>query len=150
VKSLFRGTALAGTLLATLLMTGAAVAHHSTAMFDMQHTVKVTGTITQFDWTNPHTFIFMDVPNDKGGVDHWGIEGMSPNYLSRNGWSRHTLKAGDKVDMQVHLLKDGRKGGFCSTVTLPDGKVMANLPQRPGGAAAAGADKGAGGGKPTY
>ncbi len=106
---------------------GSASAHHSTAMFDMQHTVKVTGTVTQFDWTNPHTFIWMDVLNN-GATEHWSVEGMSPNYLSRNGWTRHTLKAGDKVDMEVHLLKDGRKGGFCATVTLPDGKTLRNLP----------------------
>ena len=112
----------------TLLLTvGIAAAHHSTAMFDMQHTVKVTGTVTQFDWTNPHTFIWMDVMNN-GATEHWSVEGMSPNYLSRNGWSRHTLKAGDKIDMEVHLLKDGRKGGFCSTVTLADGKTLRNLP----------------------
>jgi Family of unknown function (DUF6152) len=115
-----------------LLGAGAAVAHHSTAMFDMQHTVAITGTVTQFDWTNPHTFIFMEVMNTTTGTsESWSVEGMSPNYLSRNGWSRHTLKPGDKIGMEVHLLKDGRKGGFCSTVTLPDGKKLANLPPRP-------------------
>ena len=124
MKSLFRGTALAGTLLATLVMTGAAVAHHSTAMFDMQHTVKVTGTITQFDWTNPHTFIFMDVPNDKGGVDHWGIEGMSPNYLARRGWTKSTLKPGDKISVVIRPMRDGSTGGMFVRATLGDGKVM--------------------------
>ena len=114
-------------VVALLLTVGIASAHHSTAMFDMQHTVKVTGTVTQFDWTNPHTFIWMDVMNN-GATEHWSVEGMSPNYLSRNGWTRHTLKAGDKIDMEVHLLKDGRKGGFCATVTLPDGKTLRNLP----------------------
>jgi Family of unknown function (DUF6152) len=113
--------------LALLLAAGIASAHHSTAMFDMQHTVKVAGTVTQFDWTNPHTFIWMDVLSN-GATEHWSVEGMSPNYLSRNGWSRHTIKAGDKVEMEIHLLKDGRKGGFCATVTLPDGKTLRNLP----------------------
>jgi hypothetical protein len=113
--------------LALLLVAGIASAHHSTAMFDMQHTVKVSGTVTQFDWTNPHTFIWMDVLNN-GATEHWSVEGMSPNYLSRNGWSRHTIKAGDKIEMELHLLKDGRKGGFCATVTLPDGKTLRNLP----------------------
>jgi hypothetical protein len=117
--------------LSLLLAAGAAVAHHSTAMFDMQHTVTITGTVTQFDWTNPHTFIFMEVLNN-GSSENWSVEGMSPNYLSRNGWTRHTLKPGDKIGMEVHLLKDGRKGGFCATVTLPDGKKLANLPPRPG------------------
>jgi len=118
--------------LALVLTTGVASAHHSTAMFDMQHTVTVSGTVTQFDWTNPHTFIWLDVLNPTSGVtEHWSVEGMSPNYLSRNGWSRHTLKAGDKIGMEVHLLKDGRKGGFCATVTLPDGKTLRNLPGPP-------------------
>ncbi len=116
---------------ASVVIVTAAVAHHSTAMFDMQHLTIVTGTVTQFDWTNPHTFIFLDVSNPAGVSEHWGIEGMSPNYLSRNGWTRHTLKPGDKVGMEIHLLKDGRKGGFCATVTFPDGKVMYNLPHRP-------------------
>jgi Family of unknown function (DUF6152) len=118
--------------LSLLLGAAAAVAHHSTAMFDMQHTVTIQGTVTQFDWTNPHTFIFMEVLNTATGTsESWSVEGMSPNYLSRNGWTRHTLNAGDKIGMEVHLLKDGRKGGFCATVTLPDGKKLANLPPRP-------------------
>ena len=116
--------------LGMVLVAGTAVAHHSTAMFDMQHTVTINGTVTQFDWTNPHTFIYLEVMNN-GATESWSVEGMSPNYLSRNGWSRHTLKPGDKISMDLHLLKDGRKGGFCATVTLPDGKKLANLPARP-------------------
>ena len=118
--------------LSLVLTAGVAVAHHSTAMFDMQHTVAVTGTVTQFDWTNPHTFIFMEVLNPSTGTsESWSIEGMSPNYLSRSGWTRHTIKPGDKVGMEVHLLKDGRKGGFCAIITLPDGKRLRNLPGPP-------------------
>jgi hypothetical protein len=64
---------------------------------------------------------------------------MSPNYLSRNGWSRRTLNAGDKVTLKVHPLKDGRKGGFMVSVTLPDGKVFNNLPARTNGNAASAA-----------
>jgi hypothetical protein len=97
-------------------------------MFDMQRTVTLTGTVSQFDWTNPHTFIYLEVMTPGGTSESWSIEGMSPNYLSRNGWTRHTLKPGDKVGMDIKPLKDGRKGGFCATVTLPDGKVLRNLP----------------------
>ncbi len=119
----------AATVAALLLVSGTASAHHSTAMFDMTHTVKLNGTVTQFDWTNPHTFIWMEVTDPSSGTtESWSIEGMSPNYLSRNGWSRHTLKPGDKIAMEVHLLKDGRKGGFCAQVTLPDGRTLRNLP----------------------
>jgi hypothetical protein len=122
---------LAAATVSLMMAAGIASAHHSTAMFDMQHTVKITGTVTQFDWTNPHTFIWMEVMNSSGTSESWSVEGMSPNYLSRNGWSRHTLKPGDKIEMEVHLLKDGRKGGFCATVTLPDGRTLNNLPGRP-------------------
>ena len=121
-----------------LLGTSGTFAHHSTAMFDMMHTVTVTGTVKEFDWTNPHTFIWMDVMNASTGTSEtWSVEGMSPNYLSRNGWTRHTLKPGDKIGMEIHPLKDGRKGGFCATVTLPDGKLLHNLPARPGASPAA-------------
>jgi hypothetical protein len=127
----------AATILAGALMAGApALAHHSTAMFDMEHTVNVSGTVKDFQWTQPHTWIVFEVPNASGGSDEYGIEGMSPSWLGRNGWSKRTLKAGDKVTLAIHPLKDGRKGGFDASVTFPDGKIMYNLPQR-GGAAAA-------------
>jgi hypothetical protein len=113
-----------------------AFAHHSTAMFDMDHEVQLSGTVKDFQWTQPHTWIVFEAPNASGGVDEYGIEGMSPSYLGRNGWSKHTLSPGDKVTLSIHPLKDGRKGGFDASVTFPDGKVMYNLPRR-GGAAAA-------------
>jgi Family of unknown function (DUF6152) len=116
---------------AALLAAGSAGAHHSTAMFDMQKSVTLSGTIKDFQWTNPHTWIVFDVPNGSGGVDEYGIEGMSPNYLARNGWDKHTLSTGDKVELVIHPLKDGRKGGFNVSVKLPDGKVMYNLPHGP-------------------
>jgi hypothetical protein len=100
-----------------------ASAHHSTAMFDMSRTVTVQGTIDAFEWTNPHSWIWLNVPNDSGGVDRYGIEGMSPNYLSRVGWSRKALNPGDKVSIDINPLRDGRKGGFCVAVTLADGKT---------------------------
>jgi Family of unknown function (DUF6152) len=137
--SVLKFRSLLAAALALLLAASTAFAHHSTAMFDMQHTVTINGTVTQFDWTNPHTFIFMEVMSG-GASENWSIEGMSPNYLSRNGWSRHTLKAGDKIGMEVHLLKDGRKGGFCATITLPDGKKLNNLPARPAGSPAPAAE----------
>jgi hypothetical protein len=109
-------------------------AHHSTAMFDMAKTIEIKGTIKSFQWTNPHTWTVVTAGNAE-----YGLEGMSPNYLSRNGWSRRTLKTGDKVTLKVHPLKDGRKGGFMVSVTLPDGKVLNNLPARTNGNAASAA-----------
>ena len=129
--------AAAAVLAAATTLSAPAYAHHSTAMFDMEHTVSLTGTVKDFQWTQPHTWIDFEVPNGAGPAEKYGIEGMSPSYLGRNGWSKHTLSPGDKVTVAIHPLKDGRKGGFDASVTWPDGKTMYNLPQRGGAAAAA-------------
>ena len=127
------GAALAAVAVA-LLAPAAASAHHSTAMFDMDHEVSLQGTIKEFQWTQPHTWIVFLVPTASGAADEYGIEGMSPSYLGRNGWSKHTLQPGDKVTLSIHPLKDGRKGGFDASVTWPDGRVLYNLPHGPQGA----------------
>jgi hypothetical protein len=119
---------------ATLVLLSAAlpaVAHHSTAMFDFTKTVQLEGTIKDFQWTNPHTWTVVTVTGKPGVAGEYGLEGMSPNYLARNGWTKRTLKSGDKVKLAVHPLKDGRKGGFMVSVTLPDGTTHYNLPRRP-------------------
>jgi hypothetical protein len=119
--------------LAALAILGAASApasaHHSTAVFDMERTVEITGTVKDFQWTNPHTWTDVVVEGgDAAGI--YGLEGMSPNYLGRNGWTKRTLKPGDKITFEVHPLKDGRKGGFMVSAKFPDGTVMYNLPHR--------------------
>jgi hypothetical protein len=116
---------------AALVAAGSAGAHHSTAMFDMRKNVVLEGTIKEFQWTNPHTWIVFEVPNAAGGTDEYGIEGMSPNYLARTGWDKHTLSSGEKVELTIHPLKDGRKGGFNVSVKKADGTIMWNLPHGP-------------------
>ena len=117
--------------IALSLTAGAAVpalAHHSFAMFDFQASKTVTGTVEQFDWTNPHTFIWLQVPTGANGAsERYGFEGMSPNYLGRRGWSKSTLKPGDKVTVIYHPLKDGSKGGTYQKVQLSDGKELMNI-----------------------
>jgi hypothetical protein len=108
-----------------------ALAHHSTAMFDFEKTVEITGTVQDFQWTNPHTWTNVEVEGTGESAGVYGLEGMSPNYLSRNGWTKRTLKPGDKLTFAVHPLKDGRKGGFMVSAKLPDGTVLYNLPRRP-------------------
>ena len=125
--------------LGVLLCALPALAHHSTAMFDFTKTIELKGTIKSFEWTNPHTWTVVTV-----GKAEYGLEGMSPNYLARNGWSKRTLAMGDKVTLKVYPLKDGRKGGFMVSVTLPDGKVLNNLPARTNGNAASAAAAAAG------
>ena len=104
-----------------------ALAHHSFAMFDFQASKTVSGTVEQFDWTNPHTFIWLQVPTANGGSERYAFEGMSPNYLGRRGWSKTTLNPGDKVTVTYHPLKDGSKGGTYQKVTLSNGKELANI-----------------------
>jgi hypothetical protein len=106
-----------------------AVAHHSTAMFDFAKTIEITGTVQDFQWTNPHTWTNVTVEGG-GTAGVYGLEGMSPNYLARNGWTKRTLNPGDKVTFEVHPLKDGRKGGFMVSAKLADGTVLYNLPRR--------------------
>jgi len=100
-----------------------ALAHHSFAMFDMAQEKTISGTVTDFQWTNPHSWIWLEVPTSAGG-EQWGVEGMSPNFLERRGWSKNTLHRGDKVSVVIHPVKNGGKGGSFVRVTLPDGKVM--------------------------
>jgi Family of unknown function (DUF6152) len=103
---------------------GLAMAHHSFAAFNMGATKVITGTVSKVNWTNPHTWIWVDVPNDKGGVDTWGVEGMSPNYLARRGWSRNTIKEGDKISVTIHPMKDGENGGTFMSAKLANGQVL--------------------------
>ena len=98
-------------------------AHHSFAVFDMTSEKTITGTVSKFEWTNPHTFIFVDAPNDKGVIETWAIEGMSPNYLGRRGWSKTSVKPGDKITVTVRPLKDGKTGGMFVRA-LVDGKTL--------------------------
>src|SRR6185436_8101540 len=76
---------------------GPVSAHHSFSAFDVANQKTVTGIVKQVDWTNPHIWIWINVENDKGATDTYGFEGMSPNFLARRGWTRTTLKAGDKI-----------------------------------------------------
>ncbi len=103
---------------------GPVAAHHSYSAFEMQQDKTIAGTVKKFDWTNPHTWLWIDVPNEQGAADTWGIEGMSPNYLARRGWTKSTLKFGDKITVVIHPLRDGSHGGSFQRVTLPNGQTM--------------------------
>jgi uncharacterized protein DUF6152 len=119
--------------LATLSVAAPALAHHSTAAFDMEKTIEITGTVEDFQWTNPHTWTNVKVEGSDESAGIYGLEGMSPNYLGRNGWTKATLKPGDKLTFQVHPLKDGRRGGFMVAVKMADGTLLYNLPHRDDG-----------------
>ena len=108
----------------SLGLSGLALAHHSFAAFDVTTQKEITGTVKKFDYTNPHTWVWLDVPNDHGGVDTWGFEGMSPNYLGRRGWTRATLKPGDKLTITYRPMKDGEKGGMWISGKRASGEVL--------------------------
>ncbi len=118
-------TATLGSLAAAVAMVAApAWAHHSFAMFDRDKQVTLVGTVHDFQWTNPHSWIEVDVPDGKGGSDKWGVELNSPNNLARQGWRSNVLHPGDKVSVVLNPLRSGEHGGLFLQVTLPDGKVI--------------------------
>ena len=121
MKNLWRMALLGGLLTGGV---GVALAHHSFAAFDVTTQKEISGTVKKFDWTNPHTWVWVDVANDHGSTDTWGFEGMSPNFLARRGWNRATLKPGDKVTVTFRPMKNGDKGGMWVTGKRPDGEVL--------------------------
>ena len=116
---------------ASLLVASLALAHHSFAMFDTSSTVTLTGTVTAFEWTNPHAYIELDVPEaNSSNKKHWSIELGSPSILQQSGWKYKDLKFGDKVTLTLNPLRDKKPGGLLVQVTLPDGRVLGNGPGR--------------------
>ena len=118
---------------AALSLAAAAHAHHSFAMFDQSKQVPLKGTVREFQWTNPHAFIHIDVPNTDGTTDLWKVELNSPNNLKRQGWKSSELKPGDKVTVVINPLRDGTKGGLFVAATLADGKVIGDPTRAYGG-----------------
>ena len=109
---------------AAISIAAPASAHHSFAPFNLTTEKTLTGTIKSFDWTNPHTWIWIDVADDKGAMQTWGVEGMSPNYLSRRGWTRTTFKPGDKATIVVRPMRDGSPAGMFVRATLANGREL--------------------------
>jgi hypothetical protein len=108
----------------TAVATVALSAHHSPVMFDRSVRKTLVGTVVEFAWMNPHASIQLDVPNDGGGTDRWGVELGSPNSMVRNGWRSSLLKPGDKVTVVVNPLKSGELGGIFVAITLADGRTL--------------------------
>jgi hypothetical protein len=114
---------------AALATTGTALAHHSFAMFDPAKVVTLQGRVKEFRWVNPHVSLFVDVAGPGGDAGLWSVELTSPGNLTRLGWSRQSLKAGDRVAVEVNPLRDGQHGGgFRKATLLDNGQVLqANL-----------------------
>ena len=110
--------------LTALLAAGAALAHHSPIVFDRTRQVTLTGTVTEFRWGNPHSWIHIDVADKDGKVGNWAVEMDPASHLAREGWKSSTLKPGDKISVTVFPLRNDEKGGQYISVTLPDGTKL--------------------------
>ncbi len=110
--------------LALVAGTGTLLAHHSTAMYDMNTPVTVTGTVTRFEWTNPHAFIYMDVKGENGKTEEWAIEMMSLNHLKGYGWTRDMVKPGDVISCTGGRAKNGLPTMLSSLMKLADGRMI--------------------------
>ena len=109
------------------LTTSPAEAHHSMAMFDQTKEVTLEGTVRVFQWTNPHCYIQVMVPDKDGKDVEWSLEMGAPMYLYANGWRPRTLKAGDHISVTINPLRDGKPGGVIITATMANGKKLGNL-----------------------
>ncbi len=118
-------------------LAGSVYAHHSMNGFDRAKTITITGTVKQFKWANPHSWVEVEVMNDKGVTEIWNLEMTAPGILARAGWKSTMLKAGDKLTFGVHPMVNGDVGGQFVSVTFPDGLTMTER----GAQSAAGAPK---------
>ena len=118
---------------------GSVAAHHGfAAEYDTAKPIKVTGTITKFEFTNPHSWIFVDVKNDDGTLTNWAFEMSSPNVLYRKGWTRSTVKPGDVVTVEAYRARDGSHNANAHAVTMTNTGQVLLAPQAPQEAGAGG------------
>ena len=107
-----------------------AKAHHSTSMYDMEQVTTIKGIVTRLEWTNPHTYIDLDVKNDAGLIDKWTVESACPEALTRNGWHQATVKEGDVIAVTGHRAKDGSKTMQFLIVVMSDGRAVSLFRER--------------------
>jgi hypothetical protein len=125
-----------GPLVVAMVALGSVVmAHHSPAAFDRTKKLELKGTVTAFKWSNPHTYLEIDVPGKKG-VQNWVVEMTSPTYLARAGWKNNSVKKGDMVTVICNPLKEADKTAcIFESIKLTDGRTLTEAPPRLGGSA---------------
>ncbi len=101
-----------------------ATAHHSFAMFDQTKTVVLQGVVSKFEWTNPHAFVILELPVN-GQKVAYTLECSSPALMRHAGWKFNTIKAGERVRVAMHPLKNGKPGGMLAKIKVPDGRLLA-------------------------
>jgi hypothetical protein len=110
--------------LAVLVMTGSTSAHHSTAMYDGQNPVTITGTVKKFEWTNPHAFVYLEVKDAQGKVTEWEVEMMSLNHLRGYGWTSKTVKPGETISATGAPARSGAPSMIANRMKLPVGREI--------------------------
>ena len=111
-----------------LLYPLAASSHHSNVAYEVTKIVTITGVVRTFEWVNPHTWLTVAVDDGKGGTVEWACEGRAPGILSRAGWTRSILKAGETVTVDMSPARDGSKVSIIARVTKADGTILSNQP----------------------
>jgi hypothetical protein len=108
-----------------LLIATSARAHHSTAMYDTQNPVTITGKVTRFEWTNPHAFVYLEVTDEQNGkVVEWEVEMMSLNHLRSYGWTSRTVKPGETITATGSPARSGAPSMIANRMKLPDGREI--------------------------
>jgi hypothetical protein len=101
-----------------VMFSGPAMAHHGVAGYDMTKTITLHGTVSKFDWSNPHVVVYVDAKNEGGEMQHWTIEFASPVHMVRAGWSKSSMKTGDDIMIDTHPSRNGAPVGISSTITF--------------------------------
>jgi hypothetical protein len=114
------------TSIAVAALSAAALAHHSSAMFDKDLVRQETAVVREFQWTNPHVWIQILIENEDGEQVEWSIEGGGPNTLFRQGWKPNSFQPGDAVEIKFNPMLDGTNAGFFVAAKLADGKTLGN------------------------
>ena len=107
-----------------LMIAGPLVAHHGFTNYDTEHRTTLMGTVTEFEWANPHVAIHLDVKDDRGNIERWTAETAPPAMLRRVGWDRNTIKPGDRITVSGYQLKDGSKILSVRRIVLPNGQEL--------------------------
>jgi hypothetical protein len=128
-----RRSTISAVIAAFLFTAASAFAHHPfAAEFDHNRPITLNGTVTRVEWTNPHVYTYLDAKDDQGKIAHWKVEMGNPDALMKAGWTKTTLKAGQKVTLQGWHAKDGSNVANAESMTMADGKKLSAVTSYPG------------------